>query len=287
MTEVPHFRLARTWARNRIPARFQGPGPILALGLLAFTLVGPSLIPHDPIAQNMQGRLAAPSAQNWLGTDQFGRDILARVAAGLGFSLLVAGASVVAGAVVGGFLGMVAAYRGGRAGAVIMRVTDVMMSFPDLITGLLVLAVLGPGLNRLIFALAFVIAPHFVRLAYGSTLTVVDREYVLQSVMNGARDRWVIGRHIRPNVLGELLVFASLWLATAIRIEANLSFIGLGVAPPTPTLGQMVRDGLPNLTMAPWFALAPSTAIFLVVLSVNLMGDKLRDTLDPKSLART
>jgi len=163
-----------------------------------------------------------------------------------------------------------------------MRVVDTLLAFPDLITGLLVLAVLGAGLDKLIFAIALVISPRFARLAHGPTLALREKDFVNAARAIGVGDLRMVSRHILPNLLGELLVMASLWTASAIRIEANLSFIGLGVAPPTPTWGQMIRDGTVHLTTAPWFSIWPGLAVLFTVLAFNLLGDGLRDVLDPK-----
>jgi peptide/nickel transport system permease protein len=164
-----------------------------------------------------------------------------------------------------------------------MRVVDTLLAFPDLITGLLVLAVLGAGLDKMILAIGLVMAPAFARLAHGSTLAVREQEFVSAARAVGVSNRRMLGRHILPNIAGELLVMGSLWTAAAIRIEANLSFIGLGVPPPTATWGQMIRDGVVHLGTAPLFSIMPGIAVLVTVLAFNLLGDGLRDLLDPKS----
>ncbi|HIC88323.1 MAG TPA: ABC transporter permease, partial [Anaerolineae bacterium] len=157
-----------------------------------------------------------------------------------------------------------------------------LLAFPDLITGLLVLAVLGSGLVKMIIAIGIVISPRFARLAHGPTLSVKESEFVEAARAIGVSDFRMLRAHILPNVVGELLVMASLWTASAIRIEANLSFIGLGVSPPTPTWGNMIQEGVRWLTNAPWLSAFPGLAILITVLAFNLMGDGLRDVVDPK-----
>jgi peptide/nickel transport system permease protein len=164
-----------------------------------------------------------------------------------------------------------------------MRLTDVLLAFPDLITGLLVLAVLGPGLTKMIVAIGLTIAPRFARIAYGPTLSLKRRDFVDAARTIGVGNGRILGVHILPNLLGELLVFGGLWTASAIRLEASLSFIGLGVQPPTPTWGQMIREGTIYLTTVPWYSLGPGLALLIAVLAFNLVGDGLRDALDPRS----
>jgi len=166
-----------------------------------------------------------------------------------------------------------------------MRLVDILLSFPDLITGLLVVAVLGPGLGKLILAIGLTIAPRFARLAHGPTLSVKKRDFVEAARALGVGNGRILRVHILPNVLGELIVLGSLWTASAIRLEASLSFIGLGVPPPTPTWGQMIRDGTIYLTDAPLYAIGPGLALLITVLAFNLVGDGLRDVLDPRSRA--
>jgi peptide/nickel transport system permease protein len=157
-----------------------------------------------------------------------------------------------------------------------------MMCFPAEIFAIMVLVVLGQGLDKLIISIGIVMTPRFARLSYGSSLSVKERDYIEAARALGAKRARIVLSHIFPNILGEILVMSSLWTATAIRVEANLSFLGLGVAPPTPTWGNMVREGVNQLTNAPWLSIFPGLAIMLAVLSFNLMGDGLRDVMDPK-----
>ncbi len=277
-TLSPGQRMWRTFTRNRAAVL----GLVMVLIVVVIAVAAPLISPHDPIQQAARERLSPPSDLHPLGQDDYGRDILARVIYGARVSLLVGVLSVLLGGTLGTLMGLVAAYRGGVVENVIMRVVDTLLAFPDLITGLLVLAVLGAGLDKMIFAIGLVISPRFARLAHGPTLALREKDFVNAARCIGVGDARMLGRHILPNILGELLVMASLWTASAIRIEANLSFIGLGVAPPTPTWGQMIRDGTMHLTTSPWFSVYPGIAVLFTVMAFNLLGDGLRDILDPK-----
>jgi peptide/nickel transport system permease protein len=260
-------------------------GVVMILAIVLIAVFAPVIAPHDPLSQSVRERLAPPSAEHLLGTDDKGRDILSRVIYGARIALLVGIFSVALGGALGTAIGVVAGYFGGKIESALMRLTDVMLAFPDLITGLLVLAVLGPGLEKMILAIGLTIAPRFARIAYGPTLSVKGKEYVEAARSIGVKDGRLLRVHILPNVGGDLLVYASLWTASAIRLEASLSFIGLGVAPPTPTWGQMIREGTVHLAQVPWYSLAPGLALLATVFAFNLVGDGLRDVLDPKARA--
>ena len=260
-------------------------GVVMILAIVLIAVFAPVIAPHDPLSQSVRDRLAPPSTEHLLGTDDKGRDILSRVIYGARIALLVGVFSVALGGALGTAIGVVAGYFGGKTESALMRLTDVMLAFPDLITGLLVLAVLGPGLEKMILAIGLTIAPRFARIAYGPTLSVKGKEYVEAARSIGVKDGRLLRVHILPNVGGDLLVYASLWTASAIRLEASLSFIGLGVAPPTPTWGQMIREGTVHLAQVPWYSLAPGLALLATVFAFNLVGDGLRDVLDPKARA--
>lgn len=274
-------RALRTFASNRTAVV----GAALILIIVFIALAAPWIAPHDPLDQSVRDRLAPPSAEFPLGQDDKGRDILSRVIYGTRIALMVGFFSVLIGGLLGTAIGVAAGYFGGKVDAALMRLTDVLLAFPDLITGLLVLAVLGPGLWKMIFAIGLTIAPRFARIAYGPTLAVKGKEFVEAARSIGVRDGRLLRVHILPNVSGDLLVFASLWTASAIRLEASLSFVGLGVAPPTPTWGQMIREGTVYLTDVPLYSLAPGLALLVTVFAFNLVGDGLRDVLDPKARA--
>lgn len=243
----------------------------------------PLLAPFDPTKQDTRSRLQPPSAEHPMGLDNYGRDILTRIIYGTRVSLLVGVVSVLLGGVLGTFLGVVAGYAGGRLENLIMRSTDVLMAFPSLIMGLMVLAVLGAGIFKMIVAIGIMLSPAFVRVTHSSTLGIKQNDYILAAKGTGVGHMRSLRKHVLPNLLGELIVLSSVWAASAIRVEASLSFIGLGVSPPTPAWGTMIRDGTQHLTNAPWISLFPGLAILVTVLAFNLLGDGLRDILDPKS----
>lgn len=272
-------RAWRTFRSNRTAVI----GLVMVIAIVFIAIFAPLIAPHNPLEQSVINRLAKPSASYLLGRDDYGRDILSRVIYGTRVALLVGVLSVLFGGIFGTALGVMAGYFRGRLDTVLMRFVDILLSFPDLITGLLVMAVLGAGMTKLIIAIGLTITPRFARIAYGPTLAVKEKEFVEAARALGQNNRTIVLRHIVPNVSGELIVLASLWTASAIRLEASLSFIGLGVQPPTATWGQMIRDGSRYLTDHPWFSLSPGIALLLAVFAFNLVGDGLRDVLDPRS----
>ena len=252
------------------------------LALLQGRKAQPLLAPFDPAKQDTRNRLETPSKVHPMGLDTYGRDILSRIIHGGRVSLLVGICSVLLGGAIGTLLGIVAGYSGGKIENAIMRAVDVLMAFPSLIMGLMVLAVLGPGISKMIIGIGVMLSPSFTRVVHSSTLAVKESVYVEAARSIGVSRLRMLRLHILPNVLGEAIVLASIWTANAIRIEANLSFIGLGVSPPTPAWGTMIRDGTQYLTNAPWISIFPGLAILITVLAFNLLGDGLRDVLDPK-----
>jgi peptide/nickel transport system permease protein len=271
-------RAWRTFRRNR--TALVGIGLVGLIVLLALT--APLLFPHDPLDFSVRDKLQTPGGAHPLGTDDKGRDILDRVVHGTRVALQVGIFAVLLGGGLGTLIGVSAAYFGGKVDNVLMRFTDILLAFPDLITGLLVLAVLGPGLTKMIVAIGLTIAPRFARISYGPTLALKQRDFVDAARSIGVGHGRILRVHLLPNVAGELLVFGSLWTASAIRLEASLSFIGLGVQPPTPTWGQMIREGTIYLSSHPMYSLGPGIALLLAVLAFNLVGDGLRDALDPR-----
>jgi peptide/nickel transport system permease protein len=257
-------------------------GALICLAIALGAVLAPWLAPFDPAEQNIIDRLAPPGGDYLLGTDQFGRDVLSRLLWGARISLVVSLGAISAAAVVGGTIGMVSGYIGGRFDLFTMQVMDVLLSFPSLILGLIVVALLGPELENLVFAIALTAVAPFARIARAPTLALKERAFVEGGRALGFSHTRVLFRHILPNILPEVMVMASLWLATAVRVEASLSFIGLGVKPPTATWGGMTRDGFENILDAPWLAIAPGVAILLLVLGLNMVGDGLRDATDPK-----
>ena len=257
-----------------------GAGIVILMVLSA--LLAPWLAPHDPLEQDVLLRLASPSADFPLGNDSFGRDILARILWGGRVSLYVSTLSVLIAIFVGGALGILAGYIGGLFDRVVMAAMDVLLSFPTLVMGLLVVAMMGPTVGNLILAITLTAVAPFARIARAPTLTVKERDFVEAGRALGFSHLRIMVVHILPNVLDDILVMGALWLATAIRTEASLSFIGLGVRPPTASWGGMIREGFENILDAPWLAIFPSIAILVVMFGLNMLGDGLRDTSDPR-----
>jgi peptide/nickel transport system permease protein len=258
-------------------------GVLLGLLIVVAAVGAPLISPIDPFEQSALDRLNGPDVLHIMGRDTFGRDIFVRLLYAGRISLLVGTGSVILGGALGTLLGLVAGYTGAWLESLLMRAVDVLMAFPSLLLGLVVLAVLGAGLERMILAIGIVLAPPFARVVHSATLSLKGREFVEAARCLGAGGSHIVGRHILPNLLGETVVLACLLTATAIRIEASLSFIGLGVSPPTPTWGNMIRDGAPLLLNAPWLSVFPGLAILISVLAFNLVGDGLRDVLDPRT----
>jgi peptide/nickel transport system permease protein len=271
----------RAWRRlrQRKSAMF-GLGVIVVLILLA--ILAPLVAPFDPAQQSWTAVRKPPSWAHWLGTDESGRDLLSRVIHGARASLLAGVVSVSIALTAGVPIGLLAGYRGGWIDAIISRITDAMLACPNLILAIALAAFLGPSLTNAMIAIGITATPVFVRLTRGQVLSVKVEDYVeaARAVGNPA---WRIAvRHILPNILPALLVQATLAIAAAIIAEASLSFLGLGQQPPAPSWGSMLNTAQRFLTNAPWMAVWPGLAIFLSVLSFNLLGDGLRDALDPK-----
>ncbi|HEV2547129.1 MAG TPA: ABC transporter permease [Stellaceae bacterium] len=257
-------------------------GLALFLAIVALALLAPVISPYDPLDQDVLTRLAPPSADHWLGTDSYGRDILSRLLWGARLSLVISTVSILAAMLIGGVIGIVSGYVGGRFDLVVMQAMDVLLSFPSLIMGLMVVAMLGASMVNLMIAIALTAIAPFARIARAPTIVVKERDYIEACRALGFSDLRIMAVHILPNIIAEIIVMGSLWLATAIRIEASLSFIGLGVRPPTATWGGMIREGFENILDSAWLSVFPSLAILLVVFSLNMIGDGLRDAIDPK-----
>jgi peptide/nickel transport system permease protein len=258
-------------------------GLVMVGVMLAIAIAAPWIAPYDPNDQNVILTLAEPSAAHPFGNDQFGRDVLSRVIWGARVSLFVGFIAILFGVVIGTVVGVISGYYGGAVDRLITAGTDVLLSFPQLIMGLLLVAVLGPSLYNLILAIAITAVPAFVRIARGSTLAMKERDFVDACRALGYGDLRIMFLHVLPNILDEVTVMASLWLATAIRTESTLAFIGLGLPPPTATWGGIIREGFDNLLDAPWLSIFPSLAILIVMIGLNLIGDGLRDATDPKA----
>ncbi len=258
----------------------------IGIGLLLLIVLtavfAPWLAPHDPLQQNIAFRLEPPSAEFWLGTDTYGRDVLSRLIYGTRVSLLVGFMAVLIAMLIGSSLGILAGYVGGKVDRLIMGLVDVLLSFPTLLLGLMVAATLGASLQNLIIAIAITEIAPFVRVARAPTIALKQRDFVEAGRALGYGPMRLMGVHILPNMVSDVVVLGSLWMASAIRTEASLSFIGLGVPPPAATWGGMIREGFENILDAWWLTVFPSVAILLTVLALNLLGDALRDAIDPK-----
>jgi peptide/nickel transport system permease protein len=262
-------------------------GAVIGLTVIAIfallAIFAPLILPYDPIATSWSLVRKSPSAQHWFGTDELGRDVLARVVFGARASLLAGLISVGIALTIGVPLGLLAGYRGGFIDALIGRITDAMLACPFLILAIALAAFLGPSLRNAMIAIGVSATPVFIRLTRGQVMSVKVEDYVEAARAMG-NPRWRIALfHILPNIMPALLVQATLSIAAAIIAEAALSFLGLGQQPPLPSWGSMLNAAQRFLTNAPWMAIWPGLAIFLVVLSFNLVGDGLRDALDPKA----
>lgn len=237
---------------------------------------------HDPYAQVMVERMKGPNLLNWLGTDQLGRDVLSRILFGYRSSLVTCVTAVGLALVAGGTLGMLSAFYGGWLDRIVMRVMDVLFAFPIMLLAIGVIAVLGPNIWSAAIAIAIVYTPIFARLLRGPALVICESEYVMGARAIGASDGRIIFLHLLPNLASVILVQTSLLLSAAILVEASLSFLGLGAQPPVPSLGLMLSEGRNFLLLSPWPAIFAGFAILFLSFGFNLLGDALRDTLDPR-----
>ncbi len=253
--------------------------------IAALAILAPVIAPYAPDAINPEFS-AAPSAAHWLGTDQIGRDVLSRLLYGTRTSLLVGVAATLISTVIGVLLGLLAGYVGGAVDQIIMRITDMVMSFPYILLILVASVIFKPGLNSIILILGFVDWPGVARLVRGDVLSLKEREFVQGSRIAGMTKSYIMFSDILPNVMGDILVFATTVMATSILDEAALSFLGLGIQPPMASLGNMLNgaESVTVLTTMPWLWVSPGLLIIVLVVSVNFVGDALRDALDPSSV---
>ena len=275
------FRLVR-----RSP--LAGLGALIVGLVIVAALAAPWLATTDPIDQDLAAALKPPfwradgSLEHPLGTDHLGRDVYSRLIYGAKISLTISVLAALLGAAVGVAAGLVAGYHGGRVGAVIMRIVDLNLAFPLILLALAVVALLGANLRNLVIVMAITTWMIYAGVVRGLSLTLREQEFVLAVRALGAHDARIIARHILPNVLPPVLVIWTLEVARVILMESALSFLGLGVPPPTPTWGRMLAEGRDYLTMAGWISIFPGLAIMLTVLGINFLGDGLRDLLDPR-----
>jgi peptide/nickel transport system permease protein len=256
-------------------------GLVLVGIYVVVAIFAPVLAPYTAIEQHPQDRLQPPSQKYRLGTDEFGRDILSRLMYGATNSLRVAVLSVAIACLVGTTFGMIAGYTGGFTDNAVMRVMDLFFAFPAILLALSIVTALGPGTRNTILAIAIVYTPIFARVARGPVLAAKEMEYVDAARSIGSRHARILGRHVLPNITAPLLVQVSLALSWAMLTEAGLSFLGLGTIPPAPSWGSMLADSRRLMELAPWTAIYPGLAIMFGVLGFNLLGDGLRDVLDP------
>ena len=257
-------------------------GLVLTLLLVIAALAAPLLATHDPNRQDTARRLEAPSPEHPLGLDDLGRDVFSRIVYGARVSLRVGFSVVVIASLIGVTLGAIAGYFGGLVDSGIMRLCDILLAFPGILLAIALVAVLGPSLNNVVLALAIIGWVGYARLVRGQVLKVREMEYVTAARALGAKSPRVIVKHVLPNVINPVIVMATLGLAGAILAEASLSFLGLGVQPPTPSWGAMLTSGRRYLGLANHLAIFPGAAIMLAVMGLNFLGDGLIDALDPK-----
>jgi peptide/nickel transport system permease protein len=267
-----------SFSKNRIA--------LVGLGIVIFfimiAILAPVIAPYSFKDQNLVERFQAPSSEHWFGTDDFGRDIFSRIVYGARISLWVGFFSVLGSVVFGTLLGIVAGYYGRWVDAIISRIFDIMLAFPSILLAIAVVAILGPSLQNALIAIAVINIPNFGRLVRSRVLSVKQEEYIMAARAVGMKDTRILFRHILPNSISPVIVQATLAIATAIIEAAALGFLGMGAQAPTPEWGKMLADSKNYIMQAPWTLFFPGMAIMLTVLGFNLMGDGLRDALDPK-----
>lgn len=272
----------RSFLRRLLRHRLALIGLALILVFVVTALSAPWIASHDPTRSNFRNQLQPPSSQHWLGTDELGRDMFSRIVWGARISLTVGFISVAIGALVGVPVGAVSGFYGGRVDLAIQRFIDVMLAFPGILLAIILISVLGVGLENVMIAVGVVSIPVYARLTRGSVMALKGREFVEAARAAGCRDVSVIFRHILPNCLAPVIVQSTLQFGSSILAAAGLGFLGLGAQPPTPEWGTMLSRGRQYLLAAPHLTAYPGLAIMLVVLGFNLLGDGLRDALDPR-----
>jgi len=258
-------------------------GALIILAMLLVALFAQALAPYDPYTGDYALQFARPSAEHWFGTDEFGRDVLSRVMYGARIALFVGFTASFAGCTIGGLLGVVSAYWGGKADLLLERLMDILLAFPQLILALAIASILGPAVHNVVIAVAIPIIPRAARVVRATALSVKENQYVEAVQALGALRRRIVLQHIVPNVMAPYIIMLTAQLGGAVLAEAALSYLGLGTAEPTPSWGLMLSGSAPLYAeKAPWIALFPGIAISLAVFGFNLFGDSLRDALDPK-----
>ncbi|HLS08410.1 ABC transporter permease [Lentibacillus sp.] len=257
-------------------------GGYLIIILIIIAIVGPFLTSFDPYNPDYSVKFEAPSAEHWFGADHHGRDIFTRIIHGLGLTMAIGFFSTLLGGVTGVLIGIVSGYYGGKIDAVMMRLMDVLLAFPGILLALALISILEANIQNVVIAVAISAVPTFARIARGSTLATKNLEYIDAMKALGATDTRIIFKHILPNISSPIIVQASLYIATAVLSASGLSFLGMGAQPPSPELGALLSDGRDYMWDAGHIALFPGLVIMLIVLAFNVLGDGLRDALDPK-----
>lgn len=276
--QVRRFETLRLVMKTRLA----GVALVILAAVVVIAILAPVFAPYDPAQIDVPNAMAGPSADHPMGTDQNGRDILSRVIYGSRVSLQVGVVAVVIALAIGVPLGLLSGYAGGIVDEALMRIMDALIAFPAIILALAIVASLGPGVNNVMMAVGLVFVPTFARLVRAQTLSLRTLDYVTAARTVGASNTRIMARHIWPNATAPIIVQGSLAAGYAIIAEASLSFLGIGVLPPTATWGGMLRDGSTIIYLTPWLAIFPGIAIYVVVLSLNFLGDAVRDALDPR-----
>lgn len=275
------------WQRRFLRPLLRQRTAMVGLGILVIYVLGALLAPwlatHDPTSQDLAASLQGPSAAHWLGTDSYGQDLYSRLLYGAQLALIIGFASVALGLVVGVAIGLTAGLMGGRTEWVLMRIVDGLLAFPELILAMAFMAVLGLGTENVVYALALSFVGPFARMTRGDVLQVRSQPYIEAARLMGVPTAAIIWRHVLPNVVSPILVQAGMRISIAILLESGLSFLGIGVVPPTPDWGLMIAEGRGFITMAPWISGVPGVALAILLVALNLLGDGLRDAFDPNT----
>jgi ABC-type dipeptide/oligopeptide/nickel transport system permease subunit len=273
------------WKRRFLQPLLRQRSAIAGLVIIAIYVVAavfaPWLATHDPAAQDLMASLQGPSAAHWLGTDSYGQDLYSRLLYGAQLALIIGFSSVALGLVAGVAIGLAAGLMGGRTEWVLMRIVDGLLAFPELILAMAFMAVLGLGTENVVYALALSFVGPFARMTRGDVLQVKNQPYIEAARLMGVTTAAIIWRHVLPNVVSPILVQAGMRVSIAILLESGLSFLGIGVVPPTPDWGLMIAEGRAFITMAPWISGVPGVALAILLVALNLLGDGLRDAFDP------
>jgi ABC-type dipeptide/oligopeptide/nickel transport system permease subunit len=259
-------------------------GFVFIVAIIAVAVLAPVLSPYDFSEQHILDPFRDPGRDFWLGTDEFGRDLLTRIIWGARPALWVGVLSVLISIGIGVPIGIMAGYKLGWVDRAVSWCVDVALSFPSILLGLMIVILLGPGLVNVALAIGISHVPQYIRLARGPTMAIRNLDFIMASKALGAADLRIAFSHILPNILGPIIIMGTLSIAGAIRMEASLSFLGFGVTPPTPSWGNLIRDGVDNILQSPWIALFPGLALTFSVLAFNMVGDSLRDMFDPRAI---